>query len=132
PRSEPARGPSADIPPPQLDLEFFNGLGGFAQEGREYVTILGEGQWTPAPWVNVIANPAFGFLVSESGSGCTWAGNSQLNQLTPWNNDPVSDPPGEVLYLRDDATGEGWTPTPGPLGGGPTLVRHRHGHTALR
>ena len=79
------------------DLEFFNGLGGFAADGREYVTILGEGQWTPAPWINVIANPSFGFQVSESGSGYTWSLNSRENQLTPWSNDPVSDPPGETI-----------------------------------
>ena len=65
--------------------------------------------------VNVIANPAFGFLVSESGSGFTWAGNSQTNRLTPWSNDPVSDPPGEVVYLRDEETGEVWSPTPLPV-----------------
>ena len=68
-----------------------------------------------APWVNVVANPAFGFLVSEAGSGFTWAGNSQTNRLTPWSNDPVSDPPGEVVYLRDEETGEIWCPTPLPV-----------------
>ena len=75
-------------------LEFFNGLGGFDKDGREYVIVLGPGQSTPAPWLNVIANPSFGFQVSESGAGYTWAGNSRENQLTPWSNDPVSDPPG--------------------------------------
>ena len=69
----------------------------------------------PAPWINVIANPAVGFLVSEGGSGYTWAGNSQSNRLTPWSNDPVSDPPGEVVYLRDEETGEFWSPTPLPV-----------------
>ena len=68
------------------------------------MTILGEGQWTPAPWINVIANPAFGFQVSESGSGYTWSLNSRENQLTPWSNDPVSDPPGETIYVRDEDT----------------------------
>ena len=97
------------------DLEFFNGLGGFAADGREYVTILGEGQWTPAPWINVIANPAFGFQVSESGSGYTWSLNSRENQLTPWSNDPVSDPPGETIYVRDEDSGELWGPTVLPI-----------------
>ena len=69
----------------------------------------------PAPWCNVVANPVFGFLVSESGSGYTWSGNSQTNRLTPWSNDPVSDPPGEVVYLRDEETGEIWCPTPLPV-----------------
>jgi cyclic beta-1,2-glucan synthetase len=91
PKPKPAPGADSPrlAPPP---LEFFNGLGGFAEDGREYVIVLDQGQWTPAPWINVIANPEFGFLVSELGSGCTWCGNSRENQLTPWSNDPVSDP----------------------------------------
>jgi len=101
--------------PPEPDLEFFNGLGGFADGGREYVTILGEGQWTPAPWINVVANPSFGFQVSESGAGYTWSGNSRENQLTPWSNDPVGDPPGEIFYVRDEETGELWGPTALPI-----------------
>ncbi len=103
--------PVLAIPP----LEFFNGLGGFADDGREYVIVLDKGQWTPAPWINVIANPYFGFMVSESGGGCTWSLNSHENQLTPWSNDPVSDPPGEVIYLQDLDTGEVWTPTALPI-----------------
>ena len=105
----------ADIAPAVPELEFFNGLGGFAEGGREYVTVLGPGQHTPAPWINVIANPLLGFLVSESGSGYTWSMNSRENQLTPWSNDPVSDPPGEAFYLRDDDTGELWAPTAAPI-----------------
>jgi cyclic beta-1,2-glucan synthetase len=128
------------------DLRFQNGLGGFTPDGREYCLLV-SGQYAsdasplasrtagyprlaPAPWVNVVANPGFGFLVSESGSGFTWSGNSQANRLTPWNNDPVSDSPGEVVYLRDDDTGEIWCPTPLPvLSGQPTLVRHGQGYT---
>ena len=79
------------------------------------MTILGAGQWTPAPWINVIANPAFGFQVSESGSGYTWSLNSRENQLTPWSNDPVSDPPGETIYVRDEDSGELWGPTVLPI-----------------
>ena len=97
------------------ELEFFNGLGGFAAGGREYVTILGPGQSTPAPWINVIANPSFGFQTATEGSGYTWSANSRENQLTPWSNDPVSDPPGEAFYVRDDKTGEVWSPTALPI-----------------
>ncbi len=97
------------------ELEFDNGLGGFADGGRAYVTILGPGQTTPAPWVNIVANPSFGFQVSESGSGYTWSGNSRENQLTPWSNDPVSDPVSEAIYIRDDDTGELWGPTALPI-----------------
>jgi cyclic beta-1,2-glucan synthetase len=130
PRPTPPRAPAADIPPPHLDLEFFNGLGGFAEGGREYVTILGEQQWTPAPWINVVANPFFGFLVSESGSGYTWASNSRLNQLTPWSNDPVSDPPGEALFVRDEKTGEIWGPTALPIRDEwPYVARHGQGYS---
>ena len=136
PRSEPAvvRLPrrlsatkSLDTLPPQPDLEFFNGLGGFAADGREYVTILGEGQWTPAPWINVVANPTFGFQISESGSGYTWSLNSRENQLTPWSNDPVSDPPGEAIYIRDEDTGELWSPTVLPIREEPWPYTARHG-----
>lgn len=102
-------------PPPRPTLEFANGLGGFAREGREYVTILEPGQSTPAPWVNVIANPGFGFHVSAEGSGYTWAVNSRENQLTPWCNDPVSDSSGEALYLRDEESGALWSPVAYPI-----------------
>ena len=98
---------------PRRQVEFFNGLGGFAADGREYLTILGEGQWTPAPWINVIANPSFGFQVSVEGAGYTWAVNSQQHQITQWSNDAVSDRPGEVLYVQDLDTGELWGPSRG-------------------
>ena len=109
------------------ELEFFNGLGGFADGGREYVTILGPGQSTPAPWLNVIANASFGFQVSESGSGYTWSGNSRENQLTPWSNDPVSDPVSEAIYLRDDDSGELWSPTAQPIRCEESTYVARHG-----
>ena len=84
----------------------------------------------PAPWTNVLANRGFGCLVTEAGLGYSWAGNSQLNRLTPWSNDPVSDPPGEAVYLRDEDSGEVWTPTPLPRGAGAAVtVRHGQGYT---
>jgi len=120
-----------DAPVAQPDLEFFNGLGGFAGQGHEYVTVLGEGLRTPAPWINVIANASFGFLVSESGSGHTWSLNSRENQLTPWSNDPVSDSPGEAIYVRDDNTGEVWSPTALPIRDetSPYISRHGQGYS---
>jgi cyclic beta-1,2-glucan synthetase len=123
--------PPIEIPAPRPHLEFFNGLGGFTLDGREYVTILGEGQWTPAPWINVIANPSFGFQVSESGGGYTWSVNSRENQLTPWSNDPVSDPPGETIYVRDEETGELWGPTVLPIReeAWPYVARHGQGYS---
>ncbi|HRB02122.1 MAG TPA: protein ndvB, partial [Ilumatobacteraceae bacterium] len=133
-------GPTAHVPVPAIApvtahdshaplpaLEFFNGLGGFDDDGREYVTILGPGQSTPAPWLNVIANRAFGFQVSESGSGYTWSENSRENQLTPWANDPVTDSPGEALFVRDDDTGEVWTPTAQPIRRPEATYVARHG-----
>ena len=119
--------PTAALP----DLTFFNGLGGFANNGKEYVTLLGENQWTPAPWLNVIANEHdFGFQVSETGAGFTWAVNSRENRLTPWSNDPVSDPPGEAIYLRDEDTGTIWTPTPLPIRETePYAINHGQGYS---
>ena len=121
---------AASTPTKVPDLEFFNGLGGFDKNGREYVTILEAGRATPAPWINVIANPAFGFHVAAEGSGYTWAENSRENQLTPWSNDPTSDPVGEALYLRDETTGDIWSPTAQPINdGGTYIARHGHGYS---
>jgi cyclic beta-1,2-glucan synthetase len=116
--------------PPALDLRFWNGLGGFTPDGREYVTVLDHGECTPAPWINVVANPAFGFQVSESGSGYTWSVNSRENKLTPWSNDPVSDAPGEAFYVRDEENGMLWSPTCLPIReAGPYVIRHGQGYS---
>jgi cyclic beta-1,2-glucan glucanotransferase len=131
-RWDAAREPTPPIVRPS-DLQFDNGLGGFSPDGREYVIFLGPGEATPAPWCNVLANEAFGCLVSESGGGFTWAANSGENRLTPWNNDPVSDPVGEALYLRDEETGAVWTPTPAPAGAAVAHeIRHATGRTQWR
>ncbi len=104
----------ASTSPLPLPLTFDNGLGGFADGGRSYaITLTGSGE-TPLPWSNVIANPGFGTIVTASGSAHTWSGNSRENRLTPFANDPVADPTSEALYIRDDDTGEFWSPTPGP------------------
>lgn len=120
-------------PEPNLPtLEFFNGTGGFADQGREYVTVLRDGKTTPAPWINVIANPGFGFQVSADGSGHVWAENSKENQITPWSNDPVTDPAGEAIYLHDLDTGHIWTPTALPIRGPGTYVaRHGFGYSTF-
>lgn len=96
------------------DLIFANGTGGFTRDGREYIIDLPSGHHTPAPWVNVIANSRFGTVVSESGSAYTWYGNAQLCRLTPWSNDSIGDPSGEVLYIRDESNRRFFTPTPWP------------------
>ncbi len=108
-------GEEPSAPLPFLELPYFNGLGGFTPDGREYAIYLGPGTNTPTPWVNVVANPSFGALVSESGAGFAWAANSQANRLTPWSNDPVIDSPGEALYIRDEQLGVFWTPTAAPI-----------------
>ncbi|MBI4446447.1 MAG: hypothetical protein HY645_11125 [Acidobacteria bacterium] len=105
--------PSAPLP--FLELPYFNGIGGFTPDGREYAIYLGPNALTPLPWINVMSNPVFGALVSESGSGCCWYGNSQLNRLTPWNNDPISDPSTDAIYIRDEESGVFWSPTPLPV-----------------
>jgi cyclic beta-1,2-glucan synthetase len=112
------------------DLLFDNGIGGFAPDGREYVIHLEPGVSTPAPWSNAIANDGFGSIVTEAGLGFTWALNSGENRLTPWNNDPVADPPSEVLYLRDEETAAIWTPTPWPTpDSSASQIRHGAGYT---
>ncbi len=125
---------ASPVQPPE-GLSFWNGFGGFTRDGREYV-IATDGDshiappLPPSPWTNVLANPQFGCLVTEASLGYSWAGNSQMNRLTPWSNDPTSDQPSEVVYLRDEETGEFWTPTPLPLGAHATaIVRHGQGYT---
>ncbi|HZC35416.1 MAG TPA: hypothetical protein VE242_07370, partial [Chthoniobacterales bacterium] len=121
------------LPPPAPgELLFHNGLGGFTPDGREYVLTLQPGQPTPAPWVNVIANPYFGTVISESGGGYTWAQNSHEFRLTPWNNDPVTDANGEALYIRDEQTGDFWSPTPSPTyGASAYVIRHGFGYSVF-
>ncbi|HEV7357904.1 MAG TPA: hypothetical protein VGN99_07895 [Steroidobacteraceae bacterium] len=108
-------------------LEYFNGLGGFDAGAREYVVVLDDGQWTPAPWINVIANLQFGFLVSADGAGSTWSLNAQQNQITPWSNDPVSDTPAEAIYVRDEDSGDLWSVTPLPIRERSSVYVVRHG-----
>jgi cyclic beta-1,2-glucan synthetase len=107
-----------------------NGYGGFDPETGEYVIILRDADATPAPWVNVMANPTFGALVSEAGIGCTWAENSHENRITTWNNDPVGDGTGEAFYIRDEESGEFWSPTLLPIRDeAPHVIRHGRGYT---
>lgn len=128
----PAEEPHADVAPPlpRPALAFDNGLGGFDEATGEYVLVLDLAHPTPAPWANVLAGPVFGALVSEAGVGCTWARNSHENRITTWNNDPVCDGSGELLYVRDERTGEFWSPTLLPVpDAAPCVVRHGAGVT---
>ncbi|MGN6788237.1 MAG: GH36-type glycosyl hydrolase domain-containing protein [Rhodanobacteraceae bacterium] len=122
-------GKPASTPLPK-QLDFWNGLGGFTTGGSEYVTVLGEGAHTPAPWSHVVANPDFGFLVTATGGGYCWAANSQQNQVTAWSNDAVRDPPGEVFLLRDTDDGTEWSATASPVraGGATYVVRFGPGY----
>ena len=124
-RAAAVEGRQVEFPPEPR--EFFNGLGGFADDGRDYLTVLNGFERTPAPWINVISNPSFGFQVSTEGSGFTWSVNSQQNQLTPWSNDAVGDGPGEVIYLTDEETGEVWGPTALPIRESSASYSVRHG-----
>ena len=113
-------------------LFFSNGLGGFTPDGREYVITTTDEKITPAPWVNVIANADFGTVVTESGSATTWFENAHEFRLTPWTNDPVTDPSGEVFYIRDEETGYFWSPTPKPVRGSqPYTTRHGFGYSVF-
>ena len=136
PRLVPTRRYRPEVPPtatvPGADLQLFNGLGGFAADGSEYVITLGPGQTTPAPWANVLANPHFGTVISESGAAYTWSENAHEFRLTPWHNDPVSDGSGEAFYLRDEETGHFWSPTPLPVRAAmPYVIRHGFGYSVF-
>src|SRR5579864_9059581 len=110
---------------PVRDLVFFNGIGGFTPDGREYVITTSGERTTPAPWINVLANSHFGTVVSEGGMVYTWSENAHEFRLTPWSNDPVSDSGGEAFYLRDEESGHFWSPTPLPRrGANPYVSRH--------
>ena len=112
------------------NLLFFNGSGGFSPDGRAYIITVDQKNRTPAPWVNVIANPVFGTVISESGQAYTWTENAHEMRLTPWNNDPVSDTAGEIFYVRDEDAGHYWSATPLPRGGdSPYLITHGFGYS---
>jgi cyclic beta-1,2-glucan synthetase len=132
----PFRGRRADVPVavemPQHDLAEFNGIGGFTHDGREYVITTTPESPTPAPWANVLANPWFGTVVSESGGAYTWCENAYSFRLTPWNNDPVGDASGEAFYVRDEESGRFWSPTPLPARGPmPYTTRHGFGYSVF-
>jgi len=134
PRFRPTRNSprSAETGLPHRDLILGNGLGGFTPDGREYIITLASGQTTPAPWVNVLANPHFGTVISENGAAYTWTENAHEFRLTPWHNDPVSDVSGEAFYLRDEESGDFWSPTPQPAAGAtPYVVRHGLGYSVF-
>ena len=123
---------SAVSEPPRRDLILTNGIGGFTPDGREYVITTTPGQRTPAPWVNVLANPHFGSVISESGQAYTWGENAHEFRLTPWHNDAVSDTSGEAFYLRDEESGHFWSPTPLPRRGAASYVsRHGFGYSVF-
>ena len=137
PRLKPTRTHRTEVPaaaaePPRHDLLFFNGLGGFTPDGCEYVITTAHGHVTPVPWVNVLANPHFGTVISESGAAYTWSENAHEFRLTPWGNDPVSDASGEAFYLRDEESGHFWSPTPLPSrGAAPYVSRHGFGYSVF-
>ncbi len=113
-----------------MELKYFNGLGGFTEDGREFVIYLGPGRQTPLPWINVMANPKFGALISESGAEFIWGRNSQNDRITPWFNDPICDPAGTAIYIRDDEIGAVWSPTAKPIREKDAYrARHGQGYT---
>ncbi len=136
PRFRPVRSRRVEVPlaveVPGHDLAEFNGIGGFTPDGREYVITTTSESPTPAPWSNVIANPWFGTVVSESGGAYTWCENAHSFRLTPWNNDAVSDVSGEAFYVRDEESGRFWSPTPLPAPGlMPYTIRHGFGYSVF-
>ncbi|HBV86948.1 MAG TPA: glycosyl transferase family 36 [Desulfosporosinus sp.] len=125
--TKPQEMPGEDF---RSQMLFANGYGGFSEDGKEYIIELQEGRNTPLPWINVIANSTFGFQVSEVGAGYTWSQNSREYKLTPWSNDPILDPVGEALYLRDEDTGHSWSVTAKPKReNGSYVIRHGQGYS---
>jgi cyclic beta-1,2-glucan synthetase len=123
----------------KMGLQFFNGYGGFSPDGAEYRLLIktdpdtGEAILPPAPWINVIANPNFGFTVSERGAGYTWSENSRENKLTTWSNDPVLDSHSEAFYIRDEQHMQYWSPCPGPAASGAAYqVVHGFGYSSFQ
>ena len=134
-RFEPTLEARASVATPETEtpaMTLGNGLGGFTDGGRTYAIVLDGAKETPMPWANVIANPRFGTVITASGSTHTWSGNSRENRLTPFANDPIADPTAEAIFIRDDETGEFWSPTPGPVRRGSTSGRAVARHTAGR
>jgi cyclic beta-1,2-glucan synthetase len=114
------------------DLLFYNGIGGFSKDGKEYVIFTGNDQVTPAPWVNVIANPQFGTVLSESGQSYSWMDNAHEFRLSPWSNDAVSDISGETFYIRDEESGKFWSPALLPSRGKSSYItRHGFGYSVF-
>lgn len=126
-----SRIPEQPSPPlPFLKLLFYNGLGGFTPDGKEYAIFYDKGNINPAPWINVICNKHFGVLASATGLGMTWQSNSQANRLTPWSNDAALNPISDICYIRDDESGKFWTVTASPiLENDPYRARHGNGYT---
>lgn len=117
---------------PFMELDLFNGFGGFSKGGDEYVIYLSKDKYTPAPWINVMSNPQFGMMVSDAGIGMSWFGNSQTNRLTPWSNDPLLDPIVDILYIRDNHLGKFWSATPSPIReNDPYRIRHGQGYSVF-
>ncbi|RJG45648.1 glucoamylase family protein [Mesorhizobium sp. DCY119] len=108
-------------------LALWNGFGGFDRDGRDYVVRLGGQKSTPQPWINVISNASFGFHTSAEGASFTWSRNSRDFQLTPWSNDPVSNRPGEAIYIHDLASGKAFSPFAGVLRDPSIVYEARHG-----
>jgi len=132
PRAVRERNQHTDWSPDTSQLCHFNGYGGFSQDGREYQIVLRENALTPAPWSNILANSRFGSVISEAGQAYTWYENAHEYRLTPWENDPVSDRSGEAFYLRDEESGECWSPTALPVRGhGDYLTRHGFGYSVF-
>jgi hypothetical protein len=124
--------PAAEPDRPRLDLILGNELGGFTADGSEYVITTARTQVTPSPWVNVLANPCFGSVISESGLAYSWSENAHEFRLTPWSDDPVGSKGGEAIYLRDEESGHFWSPTPLPCSGAmPYRSRHGFGYSVF-
>ncbi len=83
------------------NLKFYNGFGGFSDDGKEYTIKSNKNEKLMRAWSNVIANEKFGTIVTNNMGGFTYSKNSRLNRITAWANMPSNDIPSEIIYMRD-------------------------------
>ena len=117
---------------PVHDTPLLPAGGAFDSASGRYVFDCDATQAPPRPWINVLANPAFGALLSESGGGHTWALNSRMQQLTAWGNDPVADLPAEWWLLQDLRSREAWSVAPSAWADGSARYTVEHGQGGTR
>ncbi len=83
-------------------------FGYFDDAQREYVITQPD---TPLPWINYLGSEAYFGLISNTAGGYSFYRDARLRRILRYRyNNVPSDTGGRILYLRDDANGEFWSP----------------------